>query len=120
METREGLLGTTLFITALVGCGPAMTGTGADKPIPETKPEAPTVIQGLEAICQGPAKAVASGWSHTCGLCANGSVACWGTNYLGNLGVPLPTSRPEPGLVPGITDAVDLVAGSYHTCARLQ
>lgn len=112
-------IGLLLFLGAAgAGCGPAATGASGTR-LPDPKPEAPTVIQGLEAICQGPAQSVASGWSHTCGLCQNGSVACWGTNYLGNLGVPLPTQRAEPGLVPGLTNVTQLVAGAYHTCARL-
>jgi uncharacterized protein YjdB len=42
---------------------------------------------------------VASGFSHSCGLTAEGEVYCWGSNQVGQLGTAEPTSRCE-SLVP--------------------
>jgi alpha-tubulin suppressor-like RCC1 family protein len=63
------------------------------------------------------AVAIAAGGLHTCALAAGGTVDCWGNNQKGQLGggVPFAAWR-EPVPVPGITDAVALTAGGYHTC----
>ena len=62
---------------------------------------------------------MSTGWSHSCALCKTGEVACWGTNFLGNLGVPLPTERPTPAIIAGLKGVREIAAGSYHTCALL-
>jgi alpha-tubulin suppressor-like RCC1 family protein len=63
---------------------------------------------------------VALGISHTCALLQNGSVRCWGDNTFGQLG----TGNRNPQIrattatnVSGLTDAVALGAGLFHTCA---
>ena len=73
------------------------------------------------------ATAVSAGGWHTCALLQNGTVRCWGQNNYGQLGdgtpVPTPaTSRPTPVpvTVTGITTAVAIEAGIFHTCALLQ
>ncbi|NLF11917.1 MAG: hypothetical protein GX597_09015 [Anaerolineaceae bacterium] len=49
---------------------------------------------------------LSAGIYHTCGLRADGSVACWGNNVNGQA----PASVGEPG------DYVQVSAGGYHTC----
>ncbi|HET7519407.1 MAG TPA: hypothetical protein VFN05_17295 [Actinomycetes bacterium] len=77
----------------------------------------PVTVPGLSDAVE-----LAGGGAHTCARRAGGSVACWGYNYLGQLGVgstrPTSTNRPLP--VRHVTDAVQLTAGRYHTCVRRQ
>jgi alpha-tubulin suppressor-like RCC1 family protein len=66
------------------------------------------------------AKAIAAGSVHTCAVLSNGTIRCWGDNgssQLGNNGNG-PNSL-WPVTVSGITDAVDVKAGGWHTCALL-
>jgi alpha-tubulin suppressor-like RCC1 family protein len=59
---------------------------------------------------------VVVGERHTCALLADRSIACWGSNEVGQLG------RTDAFLVGGIgfalADATALAAGFAHTCAR--
>src|SRR5437870_1340149 len=71
---------------------------------------------------------VTAGGFHTCALLADGTVRCWGENDFGQLGNgtsdPTPgtptTVNPTPVTVSGITTAVAISAGGWHTCALLQ
>ena len=67
------------------------------------------------------AKAVSVGNSHTCVVLADSSVKCWGDNAYGQLGNGSTTSAlySAPVAASGITNAVDVVTGKYHTCALL-
>jgi cysteine-rich repeat protein len=76
------------------------------------------------------AQALAAGGSHTCALLQDGTVKCWGENYLGQLGLGDKSSRgDEAGEMGDTLSAVDLgagktakalAAGHEHTCALLQ
>src|SRR5438094_1550556 len=82
----------------------------------------PVRVSGLSAT------AVTAGGFHTCALPGDGTVRCWGQNDLGQLGNgtndPVPnrpsTFNPTPVTVSGITTAVAVSAGGWHTCALLQ
>jgi hypothetical protein len=63
--------------------------------------------------------AIAAGYSHTCALLADGTVACWGNNGNGQLGNGMTTDSTTPVPVSGITTATAITAGAYHTCALL-
>jgi alpha-tubulin suppressor-like RCC1 family protein len=64
------------------------------------------------------AVAVSAGWFHSCALEADGRVACWGQNSLGQLGDGTTVLvRTVPTFVPGVTDAVAVQAGAFNTCA---
>ena len=56
------------------------------------------------------ALAVAPGAAHTCALLANGSVKCWGSNFVGQLGDGTLDDRPVPGPV-----VVGLAGGASDT-----
>ena len=63
---------------------------------------------------------VAVGASHSCALLANGQVKCWGSFFYSQAGFTpsgLSSQIATPALVPGISNAVALVAGQNHTCA---
>jgi len=62
---------------------------------------------------------IVGGGSHTCARRADGTIVCWGYNYLGALGngSTRPTRATSIQNVVGIDDAVALAAGQYFTCA---
>ncbi len=75
----------------------------------------PGQVRGLNEAVQ-----VAGGHSHTCARLRTGQVSCWGGNTSGELGVDAPgNSQPLPVTAVGVTDAVQVVAGFSHSCARL-
>src|ERR1044071_1047666 len=84
-----------------IGCGspPAPRPSGRAAP-PQISPPVP--VAGLDAACRDGFASVSTGWSHSCALCKSGEVACWGTNFLGNLGVPMPTERSTPVVIAGL------------------
>jgi alpha-tubulin suppressor-like RCC1 family protein len=54
---------------------------------------------------------------HTCAI-SNGTVMCWGDNTHQQLGHPdASVDFFGPVTVPGLTDAVDVSVGQYHSCA---
>jgi alpha-tubulin suppressor-like RCC1 family protein len=77
----------------------------------------PTAAAGGGGSVSG--RAIAAGRIHTCALRANGAVACWGKNDLGQLGDGTTTDRRTPVAVSRISNAVAIAAGVFHTCALL-
>jgi alpha-tubulin suppressor-like RCC1 family protein len=76
----------------------------------------PTAVSGLA----GPATAVAAGEGHSCALLAAGTVQCWGhNNDYAELGDATYATTNVPVTVLGVSGAVGLAAGAYHTCALL-
>jgi len=63
---------------------------------------------------------VVAGSQHTCAVRADGSVVCWGSNFAGQIGSGSSGVTPvtSPTTVPGVSDATDLAAGTFHTCVR--
>lgn len=75
----------------------------------------PEPVAGLENVT-----AVTVGSAYACALKSSGSVACWGANGSGQLGTGpagFADERAAPLEVPGITGAVAIAAGVYHSCA---
>src|SRR6266513_2879410 len=76
------------------------------------------------------ATGVTGGGYHTCAVLQNGTVRCWGQNDYGQLGdgsiiepqtrPPTPRPTPTPVTVQGITTAVAMKSGIFHTCALLR
>ena len=54
-----------------------------------------------------------------CTLLADAHVACWGDGFFGQLGNGGTGSSSSPGEVSGLTNAVAVTAGTYHSCALL-
>jgi len=78
---------------------------------------------GIKARAAEPASviAISAGGDHTCVLFAGGTIKCWGSNggRLGNNALRNQTGSPKPVPVTEITDALQISAGSAHTCAVL-
>ena len=92
-------------------------GTGNAHADPPADALTPVGVSGLDR----PATDVAAGGEHTCALLDDGSIACWGDNAEGQLGIgtldsPQPQPQPVSDLA-GPATAVD--TGPHHTCARL-
>lgn len=107
-------------------------GRGTRDPDPHIVPAPVDVVTG--------AREIAAGRNHACALLDDGRVACWGVashgatardpsmlpscgttdaTSAGRLGLPLGATvacSPVPTFVPGIDDAVHLVAGPFATC----
>lgn len=63
------------------------------------------------------AKAVSGPMSFVCALRATGAVACWGSNYDGQLGDGTNDRSDSPVAVSGLNDAVALDVGERFACA---
>ena len=60
--------------------------------------------------------ALGTGYEHTCALFQNTSVACWGSNQFGQLGLGTFNNSPTPKLVPNLLNVRDIALGDSHTC----
>lgn len=81
-------------------------GTGKNSSIPVD-------VSGLG----GGVTAISAGQEHTCALLQNGTVKCWGSNHVGQLGDPVFYSGKTPVDVTGIASVTAISAGRVHTCA---
>jgi len=85
-----------------------------DAPSPIAMP-----ITGIRQIAAGGYSTGTAAGGQTCALRTSGTVACWGSNEFGQLGngtTSLPIKTPVE--VMNLDDAVELVMGRYHVCAR--
>ncbi|WP_203335464.1 RCC1 domain-containing protein [Nocardioides limicola] len=91
------------------------TNNGTENPNPTPQP---AVNLGERAV------AITAGTEHTCALLTDGTVRCWGYNYLGQLGSATNTGTfnanpsPQPAVNLGAR-AVALTAAGAHSCALL-
>lgn len=61
---------------------------------------------------------IVAGYYHTC-VVSSGKVMCWGDNSYQQIGIENPAELvPSPAVVALPADAVEVSAGSFHTCAR--
>jgi alpha-tubulin suppressor-like RCC1 family protein len=86
-------------------------GTGAANPTPNPSP---TVVSGVDAT------AIWAGTDHACALKKTGGVTCWGAGARGQLGDGKPrddasTPQAAPVNVSGITDAIGIGTGGFHS-----
>ena len=85
----------------------------------------PPAIAGASALSGKTVSQIASGANHSCALTSDGTLACWGRNNKGQLGIGSTDSSAHP-LAQAITTTgtplsgktiTQLVAGGDHTCA---
>ena len=78
----------------------------------------PVTVKGFTDVV-----AVAAGDAFSCALRSGGTALCWGIDSYGELGIGTSHSgteaRTTPSPVPGLSNAVAITAGEYHTCAAL-
>jgi alpha-tubulin suppressor-like RCC1 family protein len=60
------------------------------------------------------------GGDHTCAVLSTGSIACWGSNYCGQLGNGTTVDSSSPVLVKGISDAIAVATETEFSCAILR
>ncbi len=87
-------------------------GDGTTMPRPSPTPTRPLAAMAVEVAARG---------QSTCVRLADGRVQCWGDGSGGQLGVDLavaPMYSTMPLLVAGVSNAVEIVLGSQHACAR--
>ncbi len=66
------------------------------------------------------AKAISVGGGHACAVLPDTTVRCWGSNTYGELGNGTKTASAGAAVVSSlVSNAVDVAAGKYHTCALL-
>ncbi len=66
----------------------------------------------------GDSGSLAVGLHHACAVRGDGQVACWGSNQFGQLGdEDYGEASVAPVPVPGLSGAVRVAAGHWHTCA---
>jgi alpha-tubulin suppressor-like RCC1 family protein len=65
----------------------------------------------------GVAQIAGSGSTHVCARMQSGDARCWGGNYYGTLGDGTTVDRPQPAVVPSLTNVVDISASFTRTCA---
>jgi len=72
----------------------------------------PVEVTGLTEVVE-----VATGSTHTCAVRTDGTVRCWGSGELGELGNSATNDSTAPVTVSGLTDASHVSAGSEFSCA---
>jgi hypothetical protein len=91
---------------AIKGCS---RGLFVDDPLASPQPH---LVEGLDG-----ARAIAVGTGFVCGVLADGSVACAGSNRWGQLGDGTLVSRAAAHGVEGLSNVSSLAAGASHVCA---
>jgi alpha-tubulin suppressor-like RCC1 family protein len=98
------------------------TGELGNGTVSSSKPFGATIpvqVSGIAGVA-----GVNGGLLHTCALISGGTVDCWGYNRDGQVGngskeSARPYAVTTPQQVSGITDAVAVSSGAFHTCALL-
>jgi len=98
-------------------------------PPADAREKDPYSSEDEEVVCAtdgGPCvKEIVAGRNHFCARMAEGTVHCWGTDELGNLGRGTPTESVDAGVawkippVADVTGATQISAGADTSCARL-
>ena len=96
-STRTRLILSAAIATSFLAC------SSAEDPAP-TSPDSAAVQQ------------ISVGGYHACAVSSK-KAYCWGSNYNGALGDGTLVDRPFPAPVVGLSDVVEVAAGSSHTCA---
>jgi alpha-tubulin suppressor-like RCC1 family protein len=86
-------------------------GDGSSAPLSDV----PVPVSELKFVT-----AVAAGGRHSLALLADGTVAAWGANGLGQLGDGNTTESSVPVTVPGLSGVKAIAAGGYHSLALLK
>ena len=98
-------------------------GAKTDRSAPITVHASSGTSSALSGVGQ---RAIAVGFGQTCALLVNGTVKCWGANFLGEVGDGTTTQRKAPvtvkaggGSSVALSNVVAIAAGGFYTCALL-
>ncbi len=99
-----------LVVLLVAGLAPSVEGVRAER----SGSPADTTTRDI-------AKRFVAGGEFTCLLGGDGTIRCWGENSSGQIGSGSTLVSPalEPTLVSGISNAIEITAGSSHACALL-
>ncbi|MBV9949744.1 MAG: hypothetical protein JOZ69_23080, partial [Myxococcales bacterium] len=111
--TAPGVVTLTLVVTD----GPAAAGGRCD-------PSRGTATVAITCDAPSTASALVAGGSHNCALVSNGTVACWGSAFSGQLGDGFGADSATPVTVADLPGPVAIAAGdgvgnNEYTCAAL-
>jgi hypothetical protein len=99
----------SLLAIAAIACG-ARTGLDSSNALDASATSGGGTVTGLLAI--------SAGRSHTCALRSDGTVVCWGSDSVGQLGNGTSNDLTnDPVTVSNLTDAIAVTAGPDFTCA---
>ena len=101
-------------VSAFAWCAALVVLASCDQAPSGEHEGAPTAMPAPRGFVRG---SVAVDDDHACAIEASGKVACWGRGGAGRLGTPGGADGWQAIEVPGIDDAVEVVAGEHLTCA---
>jgi len=78
----------------------------------------PTRVVGI-GESEAAAVSIGVGAEHACSVLVDGSVRCWGSNEMGQLGDGTTEDRKSPAVVVGVTNAKTVSCGEQHSCATI-
>ncbi len=82
-----------------------------------TQRNTPTIISNISSL--GQVVKIAAGYHHSLALFANGTVASWGLNTDGQLGLGNTSTATLPVLIPELDNVINITAGTHHNIALL-
>jgi alpha-tubulin suppressor-like RCC1 family protein len=72
----------------------------------------PTPVMGMSGVTK-----FAMGYDASCAIKTDGTLWCWGANYLGQVGDGSYQTRPAAVQILGLSGVKDVASGGSHTCA---
>ena len=98
--------------------GQAGTRTYPPPPSYSSPQQTAVIASSVPTLTLPGAIAITSGGYHSCAVLMDQSVACWGYNKNGQVDATRAgIDAYQPGLVSGISGAVGVAAGAYHSCS---
>lgn len=122
--TRLALVALAALVVALGALGVFFFAAPDD--VARDAPPAPLPVDAAVSVPDSPPDAgppprvqrtLAAGLTHTCAVRADGTLACWGNDTSGQLGVDGMRRSRTPIVVPGQSDIVEIALGLLFTCA---
>jgi alpha-tubulin suppressor-like RCC1 family protein len=117
----EGVQATQVSVGLVHACGAGPQGTfcWGNNANGQLGTGSTSSVQGAFRVPVDGIATVSAGDLHTCASKRDGTMVCWGSNDVGQLGsLPMGGTAIAPRPVMWVQDAVQVSAGGFHTCAR--